>query len=153
MRRPYWSGPSGGGSSNHCWRDEMAGEPIARETRDGFEGAGLLEEMRCIRNDGELPGRLELSKCTLVELNNALVGAADDQHRGSLHARECLGSKIWTSSARDDGANDARSCGRSLQCGGGSCACPEIAERERRHWALLKDPICRVIQSLCEQRD
>src|SRR5207253_7050770 len=70
----------GRGGCRRLGRQKPA-EPFARERCDLLEGAGLLEEVGCAGYDHQLLGADQRIESLSVEIDDDVVGPADDQQR------------------------------------------------------------------------
>jgi hypothetical protein len=64
--------------------------------------------MACSRNDLQRLGSSQSGQRLLVELNDAEIGATDDQKRWSVHCVERITREVGTSAARNHCTDTAR---------------------------------------------
>jgi len=76
-------------------RLEVLLEPSRGECNDLFEGARLLEEMRCAGNEFEACSARQLGHGAPVQVNDDRVECADDQQCWRLHVGEGVRGKVW----------------------------------------------------------
>ena len=66
-----------------------------------FQRPRLGKEMARSRNDLQRLGSSQSGQRVLIEVNDAKIGAADDQKGWRVHLVKCISSEVGTSTARD----------------------------------------------------
>ncbi len=84
--------------------------------------------MRCARDDGELVLAAQQLRRLLVEAENLPVGAADDQHGGSLDLRQPRGGEVRSSPSGNHRADAPAELGGGAERGGGTRRGAEVPE-------------------------
>jgi hypothetical protein len=66
---------------------------------DGFHRARLRKQMTCARNDLQRLGTGQAKESLLIELDNAMIGAANDQQCRGMNPIEVSSRKIGAARA------------------------------------------------------
>jgi hypothetical protein len=78
---------------------EILAAPIERKLRHLLERARFLEQVRGPRDDLQVHRRADLAHGRLVDHDDRLVVAADDEQRGRLHARQRIARQVRAAAA------------------------------------------------------
>jgi len=73
-----------------------------------FQRPGLGKEMARSRNDLQRLGSSQSGQRVLIEVNDAEIGAADDQKGWRMHFVECITGEVGAPAPRDHCADTAR---------------------------------------------
>ena len=131
----------------------MVPKPAGGVFNHRVKGSGLGKEMCRSGNDLQFLWRSQPCRGLLIQLDDAVVGATDDQQSRRSHAIERIAGKIRPAAAGDDRANAIPESRCRNECARCSCACPEETERQPNKISLVISPLDRVDQAIREQRD
>jgi hypothetical protein len=109
--------------------------------------------MSCFGHDLQRFGSSQSGQRLLIELDDAEIGAADDQKRRCLDLFEGISGEIGAPAARDHGTDPARQLRRRDQRRGRSGTSTEQAERELCHRRLAVEPEDSIDKTVRQQRD
>jgi len=116
-------------------------EPSQRMFDHGLQSTRFREKVGCARNDRHRLFALKPCECLFIQLDNAVVCAADDQKRRGPNLIERLTSKVGATAARNDRTYPTfeRCCSHN-RCSSAR-ARPKQADRKILRGRLILDPI------------
>ena len=118
-----------------------------------LERAGLGKQMARSRNDLQRLGSSQPRQRLLIELDDAEIGAADDQQRRRLHCVERISSEVRAPTARDHCTDTARKFCRRDKRRRRSGTGAEQSKRKLGDRRLAIKPMDGIDEPVRQQRD